>query len=81
MRRLITGATVIALTLVVSDAFAKGPKGGSPPGLSNRTSSTVGLGPTNRPYGWSQGKKRGWLRGDCRTIGTANCIPPGLRNR
>ena len=80
MRHLLFGATFFALTMVPisSGAFAKGPGGGSPPGLSNR-GNTVGLASTNRPYGWTRGQKRGWLRGDCRTIGSPNCIPPGLR--
>jgi hypothetical protein len=32
-------------------------------------------GPNHQPYGWSQGKKKGW---DC-TPGHHGCKPPGLR--
>jgi hypothetical protein len=90
---LIAGAAVLSLALAgpaVSDAFAKGPGGGGPPGLSRGVSSGFSsravnsrgrqaFASTNRPPGWSRGQKRGWLRGNCTTIGSANCIPPGLR--
>lgn len=89
MRKLIiAGGSVLALAMalpIMSDAFAKGPggvgggpPGGSPPGF-NSPGRQLGFASTNRPPGWSQGQKKGWLRGNCRRIGSANCIPPGLR--
>jgi hypothetical protein len=87
-KSLVVGTTAIALAMafaIASDAFAKGsggvgggPPGGGPPGF-NSPGRQVGFASTNRPPGWSHGQKRGWLRGNCKTIGSRNCIPPGLR--
>jgi hypothetical protein len=44
---------------------------------SSTTGAAVHMdrGPNHRPYGWSQGKKKGW---DC-TPGRPGCKPPGQR--
>jgi hypothetical protein len=53
--------------------WAAGGPGGSPPGFASR-GRHLGFA-QGQPRGWSKGKKTGWR---C-TVGSAGCIPPGLR--
>lgn len=84
---LIAGTAALALAMAFSmtpSALAKGPggiggpPGGGPPGF-NSPGRQLGFAGTNQPPGWSRGQKKGWLRGNCKMIGNAGCIPPGLR--
>jgi hypothetical protein len=83
MRPWVGMAAALALSLSTM-AFTADPSmaakaGGGPKANVERTTSGSGAhinrGPNFRPYGWSQGKKKGW---DCR-VGSRGCKPPGLR--
>jgi hypothetical protein len=83
MRQWVGMAAALALSLSMTafavEASLAAKAGGGPKGNVERTTSGSGSnidrGPNFRPYGWSQGKKKGW---DCR-VGGRRCKPPGLR--